>query len=126
MKKAWWITGFVMNLRGCVFGKEKSDNCTDDNDDGGGDCDNVSRIAQAENFQTLPKKLPRTIEDVITVTQKLDFRYLWVDRYCINQQREKGKAHQIGKMDEIYMNAELTIIAAAGSNPNYGLPSVGH
>jgi hypothetical protein len=24
------------------------------------------------------------------------------------------------------MNAELTIIAAAGSDPNYGLPGVGH
>lgn len=35
-------------------------------------------------------------------------------------------AYQVGKMDLIYMNAELTIIAAAGSNPNYGLPGVGH
>jgi len=26
----------------------------------------------------------------------------------------------------IYMNAELTIIAAAGSDSNYGLPGVGH
>lgn len=80
----------------------------------------------------LPTKLPRTIEDAITVTQKLNFRYLWVDRYCINQQeginqqRDKEKAHQIGNMDLIYMNAELTIIAAAGSDLNYGLPGVGH
>jgi hypothetical protein len=29
MKKSWWITGCVLNLRGCVFGKEKSDDCTD-------------------------------------------------------------------------------------------------
>jgi hypothetical protein len=40
MKKAWWITGCVLNLRGCVFGKEKSDDCTD-----------VGRIAQAEKYQ---------------------------------------------------------------------------
>ncbi|MAB46845.1 MAG: hypothetical protein CMN67_15775 [Sphingomonadaceae bacterium] len=81
--------------------------------------------------EQLPTKIPRTIEDAITVTQKLDFRYLWVDRYCINQQPDdeqgdKGKAYQVRKMDLIYMNAELTIIAAAGSNPNYGLPGVGH
>jgi len=79
----------------------------------------------------LPTKIPRTIEDAITITQKLDFRYLWVDRYCINQQPDdeqgnKEKAYQVGKMDLIYMNAELTIIAAAGSDPNYGLPGVGH
>jgi len=79
------------------------------------------------NFlRKLPTKLPRTVEDAITVTQKLDFRYLWVDRYCINQQRDEERADQIGKMDLIYMNAELTIIAAAGSDSNYGLQGVGH
>jgi hypothetical protein len=84
-----------------------------------------------DGSEQLPTKIPRTIEDAITITQKLDFRYLWVDRYCINQQpndeqETKEKAYQVGKMDLIYMNAELTIIAAAGSNPNYGLPGVGH
>lgn len=79
----------------------------------------------------LPTKIPRTIEDAIAVTQKLDFRYLWVDRYCINQQpdneREKEeKKYQVERMDLIYMNAELTIVAAAGSDSNYGLPGVGH
>jgi len=78
------------------------------------------------DFGKLPKKLPTTIEDTITVMQKLNFRYLWVDRYCIDQQQEKERTHQIGKMDLIYMNAELTIIAAAGSDPHYGLPGVGY
>ena len=76
--------------------------------------------------EKLPTMLPRTIEDAIIVTQKLDFRYLWVDRYCIDQQRDNEKAHQVGKMDLIYMNAELTIIAAAGGDSDYGLPGVGH
>jgi hypothetical protein len=84
-----------------------------------------------DGSEQLPTKIPRTIEDAITVTQKLGFRYLWVDRYCINQQPDdeqgdKEKAYQVGKMDLIYMNAELTIIAAAGSDSNYGLPGVGH
>ncbi|KAM5343518.1 hypothetical protein ACJ41O_012055 [Fusarium nematophilum] len=35
------------------------------------------------------------------------------------------KHDQIKQMDSIYHNAELTIIAAAGQDPNYGLPSVG-
>ena len=34
--------------------------------------------------EQLPTKLPRIIEDAITVTQKLNFRCLWVDRYCIS------------------------------------------
>ncbi|KAH7397632.1 heterokaryon incompatibility protein-domain-containing protein [Cadophora sp. MPI-SDFR-AT-0126] len=72
----------------------------------------------------LPDDLPCTIKDAMTVTNRLDFRYLWVDRYCINQQRKEDVAEQVGQMDLIYQNAELTIIAAAGDNPTYGLPGV--
>jgi hypothetical protein len=86
-------------------------------------CNNLEVIYDSGK---LSEKLPRTIEDAITVTLKLDFRYLWIDRYCINQKTDnREKEHQIEKMDLIYMNAELTIIAAAGSDPDYGLPGVG-
>lgn len=72
----------------------------------------------------LPEKLPRTIKDAMTVTVRLEFQYLWVDRYCINQQRKEDVAEQVGKMDLIYQNTELTIVAAAGNDPSYGLPGV--
>jgi len=78
----------------------------------------------SEDSFTLLAKLPNTIEDAITVTKRLGYRYLWVDRYCIDQENEQEKADQCGKMDLIYQNAELTIIAAIGENPNYGLPGV--
>lgn len=71
----------------------------------------------------LPEKLPRTIKDAITVTLKLGFRYLWVDRYCIGRRPGELQA-QILKMDLIYQNAQITIIACAGENPDYGLPGV--
>jgi hypothetical protein len=73
----------------------------------------------------LPQSLPTTIEDSITATLKLGFRYLWVDRYCINQQDKVEVFHQVRMMDRIYQNAELTIIAAASEDPSYGLPGVG-
>ena len=73
----------------------------------------------------LPPTLPPTIEDAITVTQKLGFKHLWVDRYCIDQRNESGVARQVSMMDQIYESAELTIIAAAGADPFYGLPGVG-
>jgi hypothetical protein len=76
--------------------------------------------------ETLPLNLPNTIEDTISVTLKLGFRYLWIDRYCINQQSEEERNAQFPAMDIIYQNAELTIIAAAGSDPTYGLPGVGN
>jgi hypothetical protein len=68
--------------------------------------------------------LPRTIEDSIIVARRLDFRYLWVDRYCINQTDIGDKHHQIQQMDAIYRSAKLTIIAAAEDGPDYGLPGV--
>lgn len=72
----------------------------------------------------LPQNLPQTITDSITVTKELGFRYLWVDKYCILQNDEEDKRIQIGLMAEVYGAATITIIAAAGSDPTYGLPGV--
>jgi hypothetical protein len=67
---------------------------------------------------------PKVISDSIDVTLKLQLQYLWVDRYCINQSDEDDKHNQIRQMDLIYANARVTIIAAAGEGPAYGLPGV--
>lgn len=73
----------------------------------------------------LPSDLPITIQDAITVTQKLGFQYLWIDRYCINQQNNELAMSQIDHMDSIYNNASLTIVAACGEDPSFGLPGIG-
>ena len=75
-------------------------------------------------FPSLPVPLPRTIQDAVTVTKQLGHRYLWVDRYCINQKDGQAKHQQIQQMRAIYEEAELTIIAAAGNGPDHGLPGV--
>lgn len=68
--------------------------------------------------------LPKTIEDAMYVTKKLGFDYLWVDRYCIDQCNHEEKHHMIRNMDQIYLNADFTIIAAEGDGPHAGLPGV--
>ncbi|KAI1447075.1 HET-domain-containing protein [Annulohypoxylon stygium] len=80
-----------------------------------------------EHYSSHPKSLaefPRTIRDAIQVTKQLGYRYLWVDRYCIDQDDWNEKHRQIHDMGSIYNNASLTIIAAAGADPSYGLPGV--
>lgn len=77
-------------------------------------------------LEFLPKGQPHTIEDSITVTLKLGFRYLWIDRYCINQQLQEEVKEQVKRMDLIYQNAQVTIIACAGEDPTYGLPGIGY
>ncbi|KAH8667970.1 heterokaryon incompatibility protein-domain-containing protein [Tricladium varicosporioides] len=69
--------------------------------------------------------IPVTIEDAIKVTVNLGLRYLWIDRYCINQCDQHEKHIQVSQMDIVYSNAEFTIIAAAGDNPMHGLPGMG-
>jgi hypothetical protein len=68
-------------------------------------------------------EFPRTVKDAVDVTVALGYRFLWVDRYCIEQTSE-AKHKQIRQMDLVYQAADVTIIAAAGSNANSGLPGV--
>ncbi|KAK8140065.1 hypothetical protein PG984_000131 [Apiospora sp. TS-2023a] len=68
--------------------------------------------------------VPLTIRDVMKVTLRLGYRYLWIDRYCIKQDDPADKARQIMNMGLIYNCSVLTIVAAAGEDPDYGLPGV--
>lgn len=74
--------------------------------------------------QLMPSKVPRVVHDAMVVTRKLGFRYLWIDRYCINQQDAGIKHQQIQQMWDIYASASITLIATAGDGPNHGLPGV--
>jgi len=71
----------------------------------------------------LPSTLPRTIEDAITMTVKLGFRFLWVDKHCIDQRTdEHSLLMQLSMMDKIYSGAMLTLVAAAGSDAEIWSP----
>lgn len=75
-------------------------------------------------YHELPRDLPLLIEDCISLAQDLGHRYLWVDRYCIPQIDKTAKSIQIENMNIIYQYSDLTIVAAAGNDPAYGLPGV--
>lgn len=65
-----------------------------------------------------------TIQDAVRVVRNLGRKYLWVDKYCINQNDEAGKQMMLQNMDLIYGNAEATIVAMSGENDEAGLPGV--
>jgi hypothetical protein len=71
----------------------------------------------------LPEQLPQTIEDSIAVMKGLGLRYLWVDRYCIQQVHATDKQFQIGQMAKIY-GAAFATICALGDHDDYGLHGV--
>jgi hypothetical protein len=65
--------------------------------------------------------IPRSILDAIEVTRRLGEKFLWVDSLCIIQDTDELAA-SIPCMDSVYGKAVLTIVAAAGSDSNAGLP----
>ncbi|KAH7186204.1 heterokaryon incompatibility protein-domain-containing protein [Fusarium flagelliforme] len=68
---------------------------------------------------------PKVVHDAVEVTRSLGERYLWVDKYCIDQDEGPLKDEQIAQMDKIYSGALLTLVAAAGEDSSYGLPGIG-
>lgn len=54
-----------------------------------------------ETSINLASELPPTISDAIQVTLAIGMRYLWIDRYCIDQDNAKEKHDIIQNMDAI-------------------------
>lgn len=65
-----------------------------------------------------------TITDAMTVVRQLGLRYLWVDRYCIDQTDEQLEHHMIRNMDLVHRGATITIVDASGKHADHGLPGV--
>lgn len=63
---------------------------------------------------------PATIQDAITLTRQLDYRYLWIDSICILQDDIADKATQVMHMDAIFTRANFVIVAASGGDANSG------
>jgi hypothetical protein len=67
---------------------------------------------------------PLTVRDAVQVVKSLRRKYLWVDRYCIDQNNAAEKEMMIQNMDSIYENAEATIVALYGEDDQSGLPGI--
>ncbi|KAM7198358.1 Heterokaryon incompatibility protein (HET) domain containing protein, partial [Rhypophila sp. PSN 637] len=68
--------------------------------------------------------LSPAVEDGLRATQELGFRYLWVDKICIDQTSQQDKEEQIGMMRSVYQGAELTLISPCYDESEY-FPGVG-
>lgn len=64
--------------------------------------------------------LPQTLQDSITVSEKLGIRHLWIDALCIIQDSKDDWTVEAAKMSEIYLGSLVTIVAAASSSAEHG------
>ncbi|KAI0383276.1 HET-domain-containing protein [Hypomontagnella monticulosa] len=77
-----------------------------------------------KNTESTSHGFPQVVLDAVEATKLMGLRYLWVDRYCIDQEDPSDKHHQISQMGDIYANAEITFVAAAGKDSTHGLPGI--
>lgn len=66
------------------------------------------------------EELDATIQDAVSVTRELGYLYLWIDALCIIQDDDDLRAGELGRMDDIYNNASITIVAARASSVSDG------
>lgn len=68
----------------------------------------------------LPLDLPQTFADAITVTRILGQRYLWIDSLCILQDSSDDWITESSRMDQVYSQALVTIVADAAEDSMSG------
>ncbi|KAF5868672.1 putative tol protein, partial [Botrytis fragariae] len=70
-------------------------------------------------------EFPPVVQDAFIVTKALGYRYLWVDRYCIDQNPNSPHMQSmINQMDLVYGSAHATIVAASGNSASDGLAGI--
>lgn len=84
----------------------------------------TSNYARLHSAGSLVGQVSKTIEDSFHLTEALGVEYLWADALCIIQDDDADKAAQISNMGIVYSDSLFTIIAAAGSDAEAGLPGV--
>ncbi len=70
------------------------------------------------------ERLPKTLKHAIKLAQALGQRYFWIGALCIVQDDDTARNFQLQQMNRIYELAQYTIVAAAGSDAEAGLPGL--
>lgn len=69
----------------------------------------------------LVEKLPKTFQDAISITRKLNIPYIWIDSLCIVQDDNEDWQEQASQMMEVYRSAYITIAATASRDDEQGM-----
>ena len=64
--------------------------------------------------------LPKTFQDAIEITKRLGHHYIWIDSLCIMQDSYDDWLQEASKMQEVYANSLLNIVALGSSSSTRG------
>jgi hypothetical protein len=88
--------------------KDSPQFCTTDN--------NIELRLKGFSFSELPK----TFQEAVRVTRKLNIQYLWIDSLCIIQWNQKDWEHEAKLMEGVFASAYCTIAATSADNSGAG------
>ena len=81
----------------------------------------TTRENLAAHREAIPlSKIPRTMQDAITVARRLGKRYIWIDALCILQDSQSDWELHAAQMHRIFANAWLVISADAAKDSMSG------
>lgn len=80
-------------------------------------CDSLSTFLHKISISELPK----TFRDVVYVTRRLGFRYIWIDSLCIIQDSADDWAREALLMHLVYSNSMCNIAATGAVDSSKGL-----
>jgi hypothetical protein len=66
-------------------------------------------------------EIPQTFRDAFDITDRLGYRYLWIDSLCIIQDSTEDWKEESAKMADIYRNADLCISALDSHDSSEGI-----
>ncbi|KAF2795050.1 HET-domain-containing protein [Melanomma pulvis-pyrius CBS 109.77] len=78
---------------------------------------NIQQLREGLNMNSIPQ----TIRDAISVATTIPVDYLWIDALCILQDSNEDKIIELAKMEHIYRDSLVTIVAASANDVSNGL-----
>ena len=81
----------------------------------------TTRETLADNKQDIPwNSIPKTHQDAIKFSLKLNIKYIWIDSICIVQDDEADWEIESSKMADVYQHSYLTLAATSSSGDSKG------
>ena len=80
---------------------------------------NITALRDSIDFD----KLPKTFQDIVTVTRGLGERFLWIDSLCIIQEDEDDWKIE-SKMETVFSSVYCTIAAGSAKDSTEGFLSL--
>lgn len=77
----------------------------------------TTKHSVSQHMEDIPiTKLPWTFLDAVKTAKWLNLKYIWIDALCIVQDCAEDREHEVARMQHVFQNSYVTIVAARASS----------